>query len=846
VRRRIPIRIKVAAALALPLAGLVVAAAIGASATTSMTDSVTRQTSLAGASVGHAGLIGALQDERNLALLGMLGLTDALTLEITDTPTARERTDAAATALHHSIEGQQDRLREDYADALGSLVDLPALRQQADAAAAAPGLGNREAAHAVFAGYTRIVSTLFASHDRFSLEVVDPEIRQGDDLVHYGSHATDAVAQLVERMIYVGTGPGGVDRPAEAAEIASLRRDVDRNNSAVQVRGVGPYAAAAEELAANPRVEALPGAVDRVVSEAPFVDPRALLAVTPLGPEGGYPSFRDDVVAVLDDRAADLKADAEARRRLYVGGALGLVVLALVIAWLVSRSITRPLRDLSVKARAMANYRLPVAVQDILDAPSGEDLVVPEADPIRVRASDEVADVAGAFNDVQESAISLAVEQAALRRNVAESYVNLGRRNQNLLGRLLDVVGDLERDERDAKRLAKLYKLDHLATRLRRNADSLLVLSETKAPATWQSPVHVSDVVRAALGEVENYERVLVRTLDPALVLGGASADLAHLLAELIENGLRHSPPRELVELTGIGGADGYTITVVDHGLGMTADEIERANQRLAGAESFTVTPARYLGHYVTAILAARHGIKVSLRGSTVVGIAAAVELPAGLVTGQPESAAEPRQLAPVPPAPPPPPPPRPRGRVDLLFVPDVADAPVEVEHVGPSAEAVRSAVAILQGTTRHDTPTAARGTPVGAAAHATVAPPRALRTVGEVVPATARETAPPGRWPAGPAIGANPPGGSTPAPSPTPSTGPTRTASGLVRRVRGASVPVGFAAGRAEPDRRPAPVPADEASSPPVDAVEIQRFLTDLTGGVQRSIDEQGAAGEG
>ena len=499
----------------------------------------------------------------------------------------------------------------------------------------------------MFTGYTQIISTLFASHDRFSLVVVDPEIRQGDDLVHYGSHATDAVAQLVERLIYVGTGPGGVDQPVEAAEIAALRRDVERNNTAVQVRGTEDYAGAAAGLAANPRVSGLPDLADQAIAESWAVDPGGVLAVTPLGPDGGYPAFRDDVVAVLDERADELRADADARRRLYLGGALALVVAAVVIAWFVSRSITRPLRDLSVEARAMATYRLPVAVQDILDAPPGEDLVVPEPDPIRVRARDEVADVARAFNDVQESAIGLAVEQAALRRNVAESYVNLGRRNQNLLSRLLDVVGELEHDEHDPKHLAKLYKLDHLATRIRRNAESLLVLSNASTAATWQPPVPVSDIVRAALGEVENYERVLVRTLTPATVLGGASADLAHLLAELIENGLRHSPPRELVEVSGVAGPDGYTLTIVDHGLGMSPDEIERANQRLAGTESVTVTPARYLGHYVTAVLAARHGVKVSLRGSVVVGIAAVVELPGTLVTEQPGDARPPRRSPP-------------------------------------------------------------------------------------------------------------------------------------------------------------------------------------------------------
>jgi signal transduction histidine kinase len=494
-------------------------------------------------------------------------------------------------------------------------------------------------------------------------------------------------------------------------------------------------------------------------------------------------------------------------------------VVAVVIAWLVSRSITRPLRDLSVKARGMATHRLPVAVQDILDAPPGEDLVVPEPDPIRVRARDEVADVAQAFNDVQESAIGLAVEQAALRRNIADSYLNLGRRNQNLLSRLLDVVGELEHDEHDPEHLAKLHKLDHLATRIRRNAESLLVLSNASTTATWAPPVPVSDVVRAALGEVENYERVLVRTLAPTMVLGNASADVSHLLAELIENGLRHSPPREHVEVSGVADADGYTLTIVDHGLGMTAEEVERANQRLAGAESVMVTPARYLGHYVTAVLAARHGIKVRLRGSEVVGMAAVVELPKSVTTvpaGE-ELVAPPVAPAPIPPPPPPPPPPPrpiPRGAPDLRFV------ETEIEHVGPTAEAVRTAVAILQGQSPEPS-----------------APPAA--------------SAPPASWEATPPAGlALPsPGHAPPAgrpdqadrTGPAPTETPARTASGLERRIRGASVPVGAAATGGVPVRLGAEIRPDEASSGPVDAGKIHKFLTNLVDGVQRSLDEQG-----
>lgn len=817
--RRIPIRAKVAGALALPLVGLVAAVAIGVSASDSVGRDVTRQTELVSASVGPAGLIGALQDERNLALTAMLGLDGALPLEVDDPDAARRATDAAGTVLHHAISGQRDQLRGDYAAALESLTSLADLRARVDAAAATPGPANREAAHEVFAGYTTMVAALFASHDRFSLVVDDSTIRQGDDLVHYGSHAADAVAQLAERLIYIGTGPGGIDTTAEAAEIAELRRDVTRNNSAIEVRATGDYAGA--------RVQALPDLAQLATTTPGAVDPDAVLAATPLGPDGGYAQYRDGVVEVLDRVAADLTSEADSQRRLYVGGAIALVVAAVLVAYLVSRSISRPLRDLSLHARAMATYRLPAAVQDILDAPPGEDIDVPEVEPLRSRSRDEVGDVARAFDDVQESALGLAVEQAALRRNVAESFVNLGRRNQNLLSRLLDVVGDLERDERDVGRLAKLYRLEHLGTRIRRNAESLLVLSGATPPANWQAPANVSDVVRAALGEVENYERVLVRTLDAVMVLGSASSDLSHLLAELIENGLRHSPPRELVEVSGSHRPEGYTLTVVDHGLGMTPDEIERANQRLAGTESVAVTPARYLGHYVTAVLAARHGIRVRLRGSVVVGIAAVVDLPATLVTERVEAlpAADPLPPAAGPPAVPEPP--RARG------VPDLEVVEPEVVRRSSAAE-VRTAVALLRGEVSVRTAATVRTAPVAPP------PPPPARPAPD--PAVAQPAAPV-RWPATLPQGF---GGPERLRTPGDDDVPTRTASGLVRRVRGANVPAGAAATRSERTGVGAAVLPDEASSGPIDGEGIQHFLTDLVEGVQRSLDEQGPGGRG
>jgi signal transduction histidine kinase len=812
--------------LAVPLVGLAAAAGAGVSANADEASSISRQAELATASIGHAGVIGLLQNERNLALVEMLGLADDFELEVTDQEVARQQTNEATAALRRGISGQSDALRDDYATALTVLDDLPGVRANVDAARRLPGLANRDRAHEVFQSYTTMVSTFFTSHDRFALVVDDRSLRQGDDLLHYSSHAADATAQLMEMVLYIGSSPGGLDEPAEAAAIARLQRDVGKNNDVVRVKGTGDYLAPTEDLLANPRVAGLPVLIDDLIERGGAVDPAELLATTPLGPDGGYPAFREGVVEVLDAKADALHDAAESRRRLYLGGAFALVAVALLIAWAVSRSITRPLRDLSIKARQIANYRLPAAVEEILLAPPGEDLVVPETDPIVVSARDEVADVAGAFNDVQHAAVGLAVEQAALRRNVAESYVNLGRRNQNLLGRLIDGLGDLARGETDPARLDQIHRLDHLATRIRRHADSLLVLSQADTAPGFQAPVEIAEVVRAALGEIENHERVLVRSLDPAMLPGAASTDLAHLLAELIENGLRHSPPRELVDVSGRAGASGYAINIVDHGLGMAPEDIERANQRLAGTESFTVTPAKYLGHYVTAVLAARHGIKVRLQGSVVVGIAALVELPPSLLTASP---AADRTLLPHPPS--------------ALPAPVPAPAPVDVmgsDELGftPSAEDVRNAVALLRAGNAPRRPTwpAARPVPSIPYSGGTALPAR--RPVSSVNAGARPLVVVPDEVTAG----------APPAPA------PERTASGLIRRVRGAHVPTAAAqpatGAGAAPGPAPAPAngngeaaPAAQAGpgAPRIDGAEFQRFLTSLVSGVQRSLDGRG-----
>lgn len=799
--RRIPIRAKVAGALAVPLLGVAAAAAVGVSTSAAQARDVTRQADLASASIGRVGLVSALQNERNLAMLEMLGLAGGVQLEVTDTEQARAMTDTASTTLRTVVSEQSSELRDDYAALLEMLTGLVDLRDRVDEAVADAGLAHREQAHEVFVAYTAMVAALSTPHDRPSRGVDDSAIRQGDDLLHHASNTADSVAQLTEALLFIGTGPGGVDEPAEVATLASLQRDIERNVALVDAKGTGDYAAPAQDLLDGVHAAALSDVVSQVVEQGGPFEPALVLEAMPPGSSDGYLTFRNEVVEVLDDEARRLRDDAESRRSMYLGGAVAMVGAAVFVAWAVSRSITRPLRDLSVKARQMATYRLPHAVQDILEAPPGEDLVVAEVDPLVVRARDEVADVAGAFNDVQQAAIGLAVEQAALRRNVAESYVNLGRRNQNLLSRLLKVVDDLEATESDPAQVAQLRKLSHLATRIRRNADSLLVLSDGEVAGGWQMPVDAASVVRAALREIENDERVLVRTLDPVQVVGSVASDLTHLLAELIENGLRHSPPRELVEVSGRVTPEGYAFNIVDHGLGMTAEEIERANQRLAGTESFTVTPAKYLGHYVTAVLAARHDIKVRLQGSVVVGIAAFVELPAAaLATGELDGAAV-----------------------------AADDVPGET----PTHDEVRLAVARLRSPHAVG-PRPPGATGDGAARHpglpARVELPQLPADPTVDAPVDPPEQESPAQAAPAAVGGTNGSGGGQDRP-------PERTASGLVRRVRGAHVPAGVAAAR------PIEEHGDEATAAPtgaVDAVGLQRFLTNLVGGVQRSLDEQ------
>ncbi len=305
-----------------------------------------------------------------------------------------------------------------------------------------------------------------------------------------------------------------------------------------------------------------------------------------------------------------------------------------------ARSITRPLRGAGRGGGGwLAQHRLPEAVAK---AQAGHEEAAEPPPPVLVPpgASTEILSVAGALDQVQSTAYLLAIEQAMLRRSTAESLANLGRRNQNLLRRQLSFITRLEQEESDPQGLANLFELDHLATRMRRNAESLLVLVGEATPRRWAAPLPIADVIRAAISEVEEYRRVSLQRIDDGWVGGAYVAGIAHMIAELVENGLSFSPPDLEVEIQGRNLGGRYLIAVTDQGVGMDGAEIERANARLRGEESYLSVPTRFLGHYVVGHLAAQMGVEVEISPSPVTGITARVTLPTAVMAQPPALAA--------------------------------------------------------------------------------------------------------------------------------------------------------------------------------------------------------------
>ncbi|MET9338756.1 nitrate- and nitrite sensing domain-containing protein [Nonomuraea sp. NPDC003804] len=330
------------------------------------------------------------------------------------------------------------------------------------------------------------------------------------------------------------------------------------------------------------------------------------------------------------DRATPVAAGVV--MRLVLAGGLGLiaVIASIVLSITTARSLFAQLQKLRDAAHELSDERLPRVVERI---GHGEHVDVSvEAPPLQVGA-DEIGQVGQAFNTVQETAIRIAAEQAALRQSIRDILLSLARRTQGLVHRQLSVLDVMERRETDPEDLKELFRLDHLAIRMRRNAENLIVLSGASPARTWRNSVPMVDVVRGALAEVEDYTRVDILPMGDVVLVGRAVGDVIHLLAELIENAASFSPPYTNVQVSGQFVANGYVVEVEDRGLGMKPEDLDAANDRIANPPEFRITgTTARLGLYVVSRLAERHGIQVSLRSSAYGGTTVVVLLPRELV----------------------------------------------------------------------------------------------------------------------------------------------------------------------------------------------------------------------
>ncbi|MGD0244594.1 MAG: nitrate- and nitrite sensing domain-containing protein [Streptosporangiaceae bacterium] len=314
-----------------------------------------------------------------------------------------------------------------------------------------------------------------------------------------------------------------------------------------------------------------------------------------------------------------------------------LLGIALAATILVGRSMVGPLRRLRNGAFEVAGTRLPEMVRRMSETDGGG--IPPEVQPIDVDSTDEIGEVARAFDQVHQEAVRLAANEASLRSNVNAMFVNLSRRSQVLVERQIRLITRLEQGEEDSKRLASLFQMDHLATRMRRNSENLLVLAGQELSRRWSRPVALVDVLRAAASEIEQYERVTLN-VQPGISVGRETvSDLVHLTAELVENATSFSAADTPVTLAAYLQGNGWTlIEVADQGVGMTAQQIADANWRLANPPVMDVAVSRRMGLFVVARLAGRRGIRVRLCPVPSGGLIAQVWLPAEVVTREADS----------------------------------------------------------------------------------------------------------------------------------------------------------------------------------------------------------------
>ncbi|MFZ2501436.1 MAG: sensor histidine kinase, partial [Nocardioides sp.] len=395
------------------------------------------------------------------------------------------------------------------------------------------------------------------------------------------------------------------------------------------------FAELGAEGAAIDRLAGSLGSSSEVVGQLRTDNASRVRSVRTKNPElGGAEAYApyDALIGSLQKGIKSGLADAadQARRDALIGGAapLGALALAILLAALIARALLTPIRKVREGALAVAHEQLPAAVARLRSGEQPDPLV-----PIDVATEEEIGQLARAVDDLHGQAIHLASGEAQLRAQVSDMFRTLSRRSTTLINQQLQLIESLERDEEDPRRLESLFRLDHLATRMRRTSDSLLILADAPTAGGNLPPMTVSDAMQAAMAGVADYRRARITQPCELAVSGAVSADVVHLLTELVDNALNFSDPGTSVALSATQLPECVVVQVSDQGLGIDAEALDAINKSLASGGEIGSDSARRMGLLVVARLAKRHGILVTLRSTPRQGTTASINLPSAILS---------------------------------------------------------------------------------------------------------------------------------------------------------------------------------------------------------------------
>jgi signal transduction histidine kinase len=625
-----PIRVFLISMFAVPLVSLL--ALWGYAASITVSNAISDHQYNVGASAitsGVRGLIIGLPQER---VQSYLWLISGRTIPKTSVIEARQLVNQEVPAVRAALNTLQGQVSAQSRSALNALYtelgQLPATRAAIDSGAMSP--------TAAFGVYDGIIDHLFLY---FDTSVQD----RGASLTGISVGASDSgyAFEMTTREIALVGGAlldhGQLSGSARTLFASSVANRHLLLNEALALM-TPSLSAGYVSLENSPAYQQFQAMESQILASAGHTVPVTAAA---------WQSASEAVVGAMEktqlDSANQLTAISASRSDRLVteavlAGGLGLVAVAASVFLLVwfGRKVTRDLGGLNDSVRGMADERLPRVVERLR---RGEDVDVDaESPPPATSSIQEISRIAESFGTVQAAAVGAAVDQARLRKGVNQVFLNISMRNQSLLHRQLGMLDSMERRTSEPGALADLFRLDHLTTRMRRHAEGLIILSGSVPGRGWRDPVPVVDILRAAVAEVEDYVRVDVASESDDLVAGNAVSDVTHLIAELVENATVFSPPNTRIEVSAGRVGTGLVAEVEDRGLGLSPDELDDINARLASPAEFDLTHSEQLGLFVVSRLAARHNIKVSLRASVYGGTTAVVLLPFGVVVRKEET----------------------------------------------------------------------------------------------------------------------------------------------------------------------------------------------------------------